>query len=191
MSLLTRLFVTASGVVGEVPDTGCEILNQCLLLCGGQVGTHLPLDTAYCRAGRMEVIVAGLGQRGRQLAAAGSGCGPGGEAAEYDVHRLAGDEGPARQFGVRQPGPGQLAWLDCGLRALDGTGLDPQDQMSFVLLLLNYVRGEAQIGFPALARVSEAGVFDPDQESGDGGDHVAFGIARILDSIDLLIRARA
>ncbi|RKR87933.1 TetR family transcriptional regulator [Micromonospora pisi] len=41
--------------------------------------------------------------------------------------------------------PGQLAWLDCGLRTLTGTRLDPQEKMKVILLVLNYVRGEAQI----------------------------------------------
>jgi AcrR family transcriptional regulator len=41
--------------------------------------------------------------------------------------------------------PGQLAWLEAGLRALQGTRLAPSDKLSVILLVLNYVRGEAQI----------------------------------------------
>jgi AcrR family transcriptional regulator len=41
--------------------------------------------------------------------------------------------------------PGQLAWLDCGLRTLGRTKLGPDEQLSVILLVLNYVRGEAQI----------------------------------------------
>jgi AcrR family transcriptional regulator len=41
--------------------------------------------------------------------------------------------------------PGQLAWLEAGLRAFDGTRLAPREKMSAILLTLNYVRGEAQI----------------------------------------------
>jgi AcrR family transcriptional regulator len=41
--------------------------------------------------------------------------------------------------------PGQLAWLESGLRALEATRLAPTDKLSVILLVLNYVRGEAQI----------------------------------------------
>lgn len=41
--------------------------------------------------------------------------------------------------------PGQLAWLDCGLRTLAQSGLRPKEKLSAILLVLNYVRGEAQI----------------------------------------------
>ncbi|MFC7649973.1 TetR/AcrR family transcriptional regulator [Streptosporangium lutulentum] len=41
--------------------------------------------------------------------------------------------------------PGQLAWMDAGLRTLGGTALRPHDKMSVVLLVTHYVRGEAQI----------------------------------------------
>jgi AcrR family transcriptional regulator len=41
--------------------------------------------------------------------------------------------------------PGQLAWLESGLRGLRKTRLRPAEKLSVILLLLNYVRGEAQI----------------------------------------------
>jgi AcrR family transcriptional regulator len=41
--------------------------------------------------------------------------------------------------------PGQLAWLEAGLQALKPTHLVPGDKLSVILLVLNYVRGEAQI----------------------------------------------
>ena len=41
--------------------------------------------------------------------------------------------------------PGQLAWLECGLRALERTNLDPHDTMAVIMLVLHYVRGEAQL----------------------------------------------
>ena len=41
--------------------------------------------------------------------------------------------------------PGQLAWLDGGLRTLSGTRLTPGEKVSVLLLVLNYVRGEAQV----------------------------------------------
>ena len=46
--------------------------------------------------------------------------------------------------------PGQLAWLDAGLRTLAGTRLAPKDRLSVILLVLNYVRGEAQIAIGLL-----------------------------------------
>jgi AcrR family transcriptional regulator len=41
--------------------------------------------------------------------------------------------------------PGQLAWLDAGLRTLKGARLEPDETLSVILLIVNYVRGEAQI----------------------------------------------
>ena len=41
--------------------------------------------------------------------------------------------------------PGQLAWLECGLRALERTNLGPHDKLAVIMLLLHYVRGEAQL----------------------------------------------
>jgi AcrR family transcriptional regulator len=41
--------------------------------------------------------------------------------------------------------PGQLGWLDRGLGALAGTGLTARQRISVAMLVLNYVRGEAQI----------------------------------------------
>jgi AcrR family transcriptional regulator len=117
--------------------------------------------------------------------------------------------------------PGQLTWLDRGLATLDDTGLGPQDRMSVVMLVVNYIRGEAQImavlmmggadagrdpretqaeyartiarfvhadRFPALAALSDAGVFRPDAE----GPTYAFdfALARILDGVDALLQER-
>ena len=41
--------------------------------------------------------------------------------------------------------PGQLAWLDRGLAALRATRLRPAEKLSVIMLLLYYVRGEAQL----------------------------------------------
>jgi len=41
--------------------------------------------------------------------------------------------------------PGQLAWLDAGLRTLHATRLDPGRRLSVILLVVNYLRGEAQV----------------------------------------------
>ena len=62
--------------------------------------------------------------------------------------------------------PGQLAWLDAGLRTLSGTKLDPGDKLSTVLLLLYYVRGEAQITTSILQAVTEkAGPDNPKMQA--------------------------
>jgi AcrR family transcriptional regulator len=111
--------------------------------------------------------------------------------------------------------PGQLAWLDRGLAAFDGTGLPHDGRFEAVMTLLNYVRGEAQLmalamtgdpasaaaqeeygqliaqlvdaeRFPALAAASDAGIF----RAGHGGsvdDSFGFGLARILDGLDALV----
>jgi AcrR family transcriptional regulator len=41
--------------------------------------------------------------------------------------------------------PGQLAWLDRGLATLRATRLRPAEKLSVIMLLLYYVRGEAQL----------------------------------------------
>jgi AcrR family transcriptional regulator len=107
--------------------------------------------------------------------------------------------------------PGQLAWLDRGLSALDNAGLSHRDRFEVLMTVLNYVRGEAQIGaellrglrpheadyarivahfvtadrMPALAAASAAGIFEP----GDGGldEPFAFGLARILDGVNVML----
>jgi AcrR family transcriptional regulator len=107
--------------------------------------------------------------------------------------------------------PGQLAWFDRGLRTLGGTNLSPADKLSVAMLILNYVRGEAQIAlgltqtdqdsqawyartmaklvdaerFPALAELTAAGTFDPDDTG--TAPHFEFGLARILDGIESLV----
>jgi AcrR family transcriptional regulator len=122
--------------------------------------------------------------------------------------------------------PGQLAWLDAGLACLIGTRLHPGQKMSVILLLLNYVRGEAQITtgllqahrrtpreerdrqawygrmlarlvdverFPALGELIAAGVFDPGPIGGNAGADPSFefGLARILDGVEPLVRRPA
>lgn len=119
--------------------------------------------------------------------------------------------------------PGQLAWLDRGLRTLSGTGLDPAQKLSIILLIVNYVRGEAQISavmlqarkrsdvdnramqgwygrtlaklvdaerFPALAELIAAGTFDSSGKDVKGSADFDFGLARVLDGIEMLVRAR-
>ena len=117
--------------------------------------------------------------------------------------------------------PNQVAWLEDGLRALGATGLSEAEKASVVLLLSGYVRNEALLTadvtagviatgatpdeamfgyarlmarltdpdrFPALNAVLAAGVFDV---ADDPDDEFVFGLERILDGIEALIRARA
>jgi AcrR family transcriptional regulator len=115
--------------------------------------------------------------------------------------------------------PGQLAWLDAGLSTLAGTPLRPDEKMAVVLLLLNYVRGEAHIGTSALAAIgvddasywqTVATLVEPDrfpalsellaaeepaaaEDESDGfelGIELGFGLARILDGIEAFLQTR-
>jgi len=114
--------------------------------------------------------------------------------------------------------PHAVAWFEDALAALAGTGLTEEEKPSVVLMLSGYVANHvtvmAQVAesfvaggdaamrgyadtlraltdaerFPALHAVLEAGVFDradpPDEE-------FAFGLERILDGIEALIRSRS
>ena len=101
--------------------------------------------------------------------------------------------------------PGQLAWLDAGLAALHGTGMDERDKLAGVLAVLHFVRGAAALAieapaggpdypgllrsvvdrnrFPALASALEAGAFD----DGDDSHIDAFrsGLNQLLDGLSL------
>lgn len=118
------------------------------------------------------------------------------------------------------PTPNQVAWLEDGLRSLRDTGLAEHEKPSVVLLLSGYVRNEAVLHidledgfmraagspdeamsqysrtllrltdperFPALRAVLEAGVFD---HADDPDDEFRFGLARILDGVEVLVRER-
>ncbi|MFC4017816.1 TetR/AcrR family transcriptional regulator [Micromonospora sp. GCM10011542] len=117
--------------------------------------------------------------------------------------------------------PQQLGWLEDGLRCLESTGLAENEKMSVILLVTGYVRNEATLTaqvaegsraagvepgelmpayrrtlsrladparFPALHRVLAAGVLDQDD---DPDDEFTFGLDRILDGVETLVRARA
>ncbi|MBQ0992653.1 TetR/AcrR family transcriptional regulator [Micromonospora sp. PSH03] len=117
--------------------------------------------------------------------------------------------------------PQQLGWMEDGLRCLDGTTLGEGEKMSVLLLITGYVRNEATLTsqiaegsraagvepsemmpaysrlvtrlidparFPALHRVLSAGVLTQDD---DPDDEFAFGLDRILDGVEALIRRRA
>jgi AcrR family transcriptional regulator len=91
----------------------------------------------------------------------------------------------------------QLSWLDRGLEALAGTGLDYDEQASLVLLLNGYVFWAARLrlsvppaaveviptafgldAYPFVARAAAAGTFG-DGEGAD--DEFEYGLARVLD----------
>jgi AcrR family transcriptional regulator len=126
--------------------------------------------------------------------------------------------------------PNQLAWIDRGLRVLDGTGLTENDKVAVLLLLSGYLLTEVRMSgdlarasvdrtdgaaepvpapgrllaavdaerFPALRRAIDAGAFGyPGGAVGDegatGDGNAAgflFGLARILDGVEALIRQR-
>jgi AcrR family transcriptional regulator len=115
--------------------------------------------------------------------------------------------------------PNHIAWLEEGLRSLGDTSLTEREKIAVILLLSGFVRNEATLAadlqtahlatgtteeetlsaygrllarlanparFPALHAVIAEGVFDaPD----DPDEHFHFGLERVLDGIDALIRA--
>jgi AcrR family transcriptional regulator len=110
-------------------------------------------------------------------------------------------------------GPNNVAWLEGALRSLGATPLSEQQKLSTVLLISGFVRNDATLTadfaaanqgeqvmprygallsqlieparFPALQRAIASGALDdeddPDQE-------FRFGLQRILDGVELLIR---
>jgi AcrR family transcriptional regulator len=107
-------------------------------------------------------------------------------------------------------GPNQLGWLEQAVAALSGYGLVGQELLEAVLVVNGHVRsmapfaaaqpetdawGEA-IGallaahsdrFPALSAAIADGAFAPDGED----DALEFGLQRVLDGIEVLIKARS
>jgi AcrR family transcriptional regulator len=114
--------------------------------------------------------------------------------------------------------PNQTAWMEDGLRALGGTGLAEGEKLSVILLVSGYVRNEAMLSadlaaaaartadgqimptwsqqlarltdaerFPALHAALASGVFDEDD---DPDDEFSFGLERVLDGIEALVRRR-
>jgi AcrR family transcriptional regulator len=109
--------------------------------------------------------------------------------------------------------PNQIAWLEDGLRALGGTGLTEPEKLSVILLVSGYVRNEATLAadlqtatepimprwgrqiatltdperFPALHAALATEVFDQDD---DADDEYTFGLERVLDGIEALVRRR-
>ena len=109
--------------------------------------------------------------------------------------------------------PNQIAWLEDGLRSLGDTGLSEPEKLSVILLVSGYVRNEATLAadlgaaereimpawgrrlarltdperFPALHAVLASDVVARDD---DPDDEFIFGLERVLDGIDALVRAR-
>lgn len=114
--------------------------------------------------------------------------------------------------------PNQMAWLENGLQCMRGIGLTPTEQLSTVMLLSGFVRNYATIDddirsaaraagssqdeamaaygqqlrklidpvrFPAVSEVISSGAID------DDADEFAFGLDRVLDGIEALVRTRA
>lgn len=113
--------------------------------------------------------------------------------------------------------PNQVAFLEDGLRSLQRTGLAEEEKLSVILLISGFVRNEATLAadiaaassasgqeimptwgrllerltdpdrFPALHTALATEAFDHDD---DPDDEFVFGLERILDGIDALVRAR-
>jgi AcrR family transcriptional regulator len=111
-------------------------------------------------------------------------------------------------------GPNWLAWVESALHALSGAGLTAKEMLAVVLLVDGHVRSTAQISlgvtgtsewaanfgrvletvtgdarYPALSALVAAGGFEAHAD--DAGESFEFGLERLLDGVDALIRARA
>lgn len=108
-------------------------------------------------------------------------------------------------------GPNSIAWLDAGLRALGSTGLPESVKLRLVMNLSMFTIGrrraarELRIGegadfaeimaevlgsgrFPAMSHALAAAAFDDEQIDWAKADF-EFGLARMLDGYEILIRA--
>jgi AcrR family transcriptional regulator len=115
--------------------------------------------------------------------------------------------------------PNLTAWIEDGLSSMRDTGLAEPEKLSVILLLSGYVRNAATLAadmgagasasgtpapimptwgrllaqltgpedFPSLHAALASGVFDQDD---DPEDEFSFGLERVLDGIDALVRAR-
>jgi AcrR family transcriptional regulator len=73
--------------------------------------------------------------------------------------------------------PGQLAWLDCGLRTLRGSGLGAARKMSVILLVVHYVRGAVQINAVMLEDLKRS-----DKDNRKRQDWYGRTLARLVDA---------
>lgn len=116
--------------------------------------------------------------------------------------------------------PNQLAWMENGLTALRDSGLTESEKISVMLLVMGFVRSEATVStdigaayaaagateqeaaaayvrlitrlitperFPAVAAAMAAGI---DEEEDSPEIRFTFGLDRVLDGIEALIRAK-
>jgi AcrR family transcriptional regulator len=110
-------------------------------------------------------------------------------------------------IGRRLLGPNELAWTECGIKALSDSGLSGGEQFDSILVLVSHVRNLAQQTIAtgvtedditqALAEIlsTEADRFPSlvaAMQSTAGGENqgLEFGLDRILDGLELLINAR-
>jgi AcrR family transcriptional regulator len=117
--------------------------------------------------------------------------------------------------------PGQLTWLEHGLRVQEPTRLPPGDKLNVALMVIGYVRGEAALAnemagvavadnpptpyadvlatliddarFPALVALVDAGVFRPPAGAGRPGedDRFAFGLRCLIEGVAELVRSHS
>lgn len=110
----------------------------------------------------------------------------------------------------RAMGPNEVGWVELGVRTLEGTGLTPAEQLDAVFLVSAHLRATLAmttygvlpwtLGLPATEmldqlRAEHAGKYPTLSElakSSPAADHNAFefGLARILDGLELLINSR-
>jgi AcrR family transcriptional regulator len=114
--------------------------------------------------------------------------------------------------------PSQLAWMDRGLAPMAETALSHQERAEVLLLINGYVYWEARLNadlqraeasgmgaagfdaligavadaerYPAVHAAVAAGIFD-DSDGDDRDGDFAFGLARVLDGVALLIEQRS
>ncbi|MFD7864418.1 TetR/AcrR family transcriptional regulator [Streptomyces sp. NPDC059783] len=116
--------------------------------------------------------------------------------------------------------PHSVAWWEQGLQVLEGTGLEPGEQFSVLMLVSGFVRNEALVRADLDAAVEARGVpaeevragyartlgrlVDPERHPalsrlaatggmgapGDPEHDFRFGLERVLDGIDVLVRSR-
>jgi AcrR family transcriptional regulator len=110
-------------------------------------------------------------------------------------------------IGRRLLGPNELAWMECGVKALSDSGLSGGEQFDSILVLISHVRNLAQQTITtglteddinqALAEIltTEAGRFPSlaaamRTAASSENQGLEFGLDRILDGLELLISAR-
>ncbi|GAA1963566.1 TetR/AcrR family transcriptional regulator [Amycolatopsis minnesotensis] len=112
--------------------------------------------------------------------------------------------------GARVLGPHELDWMEQAVAALDGTGLGGGERLDVAATLAGHVRGIAQqaaavpdgpeaamaTGIGAILRGRETrfpaltAAFGSAAEEGTGDNALEFGLARILDGVELLLAGR-